>query len=216
MNAIAYGTTNQDDLETVMQSMTDMGETDIELQNEDVTGRDFGNKGNLSINGVKFYDANGNGVQDQDEPGLPGQEVKLVESGKEIATVTTGQDGSYTFSNLVPGTYEVDDPIVVTVTTTIKTVVNVVYKTPEQNISDAQINSQIAAFNKDYRATNPDRNQTPTPWLWEKVVAKAKAVRPLISSGIRRARRASVAKVVTTAWVGRSSTVTELERRLAT
>lgn len=47
---------------------------------------------------------------------------------------------------------------------TIKTVVNVVYKTPDQNISDAQINSQIAALNKDYRATNPDRNQTPTPW----------------------------------------------------
>ena len=46
----------------------------------------------------------------------------------------------------------------------IKTVVNVVYKTPEQNISDAQINSQIAALNKDYRAANPDRNQTPTPW----------------------------------------------------
>jgi len=47
---------------------------------------------------------------------------------------------------------------------TIKTVVNVVYKTPEQNISDAQINSQIAALNKDYRAANPDKNQTPTPW----------------------------------------------------
>src|SRR5215471_8306757 len=46
----------------------------------------------------------------------------------------------------------------------INTVVNVVYKTAEQNISDAQINSQIAALNKDYRATNPDRNQTPTPW----------------------------------------------------
>jgi len=46
----------------------------------------------------------------------------------------------------------------------IKTVVNVVYKTDEQNISDAQINSQIEALNKDYRAINPDRNQTPTPW----------------------------------------------------
>lgn len=46
----------------------------------------------------------------------------------------------------------------------IKTVVNVVYNTAEQNISDAQINSQIAALNKDYRANNPDRNQTPTPW----------------------------------------------------
>jgi hypothetical protein len=47
---------------------------------------------------------------------------------------------------------------------TVKTVVNVVYKTPQQNISDAQIASQIAALNKDYRAANPDRNQTPAPW----------------------------------------------------
>jgi hypothetical protein len=41
---------------------------------------------------------------------------------------------------------------------TLRTVVNVVYKTGQQNESDAQINSQIAALNKDYRATNPDRN----------------------------------------------------------
>ena len=34
---------------------------------------------------------------------IPGQDVKLVENGKEIANVTTGQDGSYTFSNLAPG-----------------------------------------------------------------------------------------------------------------
>ena len=47
---------------------------------------------------------------------------------------------------------------------TIKTVVNVVDKTTDQNISDAQIKSQFKAMNKDFRATNPDRNQTPTPW----------------------------------------------------
>ena len=47
---------------------------------------------------------------------------------------------------------------------TIKTVVHVVYKTDDQNISDAQIKSQIKALNKDFRATNPDRNQTPAPW----------------------------------------------------
>ncbi len=46
----------------------------------------------------------------------------------------------------------------------IKTVVNVVYKTDEQNISDAQIKSQFKAMNKDFRATNPDRNGTPQPW----------------------------------------------------
>jgi hypothetical protein len=47
---------------------------------------------------------------------------------------------------------------------TIKTIVHVVYNTDEQNISDAQINSQIAAMNKDFRATNPDKNQIPAPW----------------------------------------------------
>lgn len=47
---------------------------------------------------------------------------------------------------------------------TVKTVVNVVYRTDEQDVSDGQINSQIKALNKDFRATNPDRNQTPAPW----------------------------------------------------
>ena len=46
----------------------------------------------------------------------------------------------------------------------LKTVVNVVYKTDAHNISDAQIKSQIKALNKDFRATNPDRTQTPAPW----------------------------------------------------
>jgi len=46
----------------------------------------------------------------------------------------------------------------------IKTVVNVVYKTDEQNISDAQIRSQMTAMNKDFRATNPDKSRVPAPW----------------------------------------------------
>ena len=46
----------------------------------------------------------------------------------------------------------------------IKTVVNVVYKTPEQNISAAQIKSQISVLNKDFRATNSDKSQTPLPF----------------------------------------------------
>jgi hypothetical protein len=47
---------------------------------------------------------------------------------------------------------------------TIKTVVNVVYKTADQNISQQQIKSQIAVLNKDFRATNPDKSQTPASW----------------------------------------------------
>jgi len=97
----------------------------IEIKDADISGLDFGNRANLSLSGVKFYDANGNGVQDEDEPGLPGQEVKLAKDGREIASTTTAQDGSYTFTNLAPGTYEVDDPILVTVTTSSKVVVNI-------------------------------------------------------------------------------------------
>lgn len=46
----------------------------------------------------------------------------------------------------------------------IKTVVHVVYKTAQQNISDAQIASQIRALNLDFRAKNPDKSKVPAPW----------------------------------------------------
>ena len=48
---------------------------------------------------------------------------------------------------------------------TIKTVVNVVFNTDEQNISQSQIVSQFTAMNKDFRASNPDKSGTPAPWL---------------------------------------------------
>lgn len=44
---------------------------------------------------------------------------------------------------------------------TIPVVVHVVYKTAAQNISDAQIQSQIDVLNKDYRLLNPDHTGTP-------------------------------------------------------
>lgn len=40
-------------------------------------------------------------------------------------------------------------------------VVNVLYKTNAENISTAQINSQITILNQDFAATNPDYNNTP-------------------------------------------------------
>ncbi len=45
--------------------------------------------------------------------------------------------------------------------TVIPVVVHVVYKTATQNISDAQIQSQIDVLNRDFRKTNPDVNSTP-------------------------------------------------------
>jgi ABC-type taurine transport system substrate-binding protein len=49
--------------------------------------------------------------------------------------------------------------------TRIPVVVHVVWNTPQQNISDAQINSQIEVLNRDFRRTNTDVNNTPAPFL---------------------------------------------------
>ncbi len=47
---------------------------------------------------------------------------------------------------------------------TLPVVVHVVYNTAKENISDAQVQSQITALNRDYSASNPDRTSTPAPW----------------------------------------------------
>jgi hypothetical protein len=47
---------------------------------------------------------------------------------------------------------------------TIPVVVHVVYKTAAENISVAQIKSQINVLNKDYRAKNADKSKVPPVW----------------------------------------------------
>ncbi|MDD1752797.1 MAG: hypothetical protein LUQ38_06900 [Methanotrichaceae archaeon] len=97
----------------------------VELKDADILGKDFGNHGNQSITGKKYYDLNDNGVQDADEPGLPDMEVKLTQNSSVIAVTKTDPEGNYKFTNLVPGTYEIDDPIQITVSNQIVTVINI-------------------------------------------------------------------------------------------
>lgn len=47
---------------------------------------------------------------------------------------------------------------------TIPVVVHVVHRAKEENISDAQVKSQIEALNRDFRAKNSDRKKVPAPW----------------------------------------------------
>ena len=56
--------------------------------------------------------------------------------------------------------------------TTIPVVVHVVYNTPSENISNAQIKSQIAVLNRDFRATNKDKTKVPA--VWRGLVANAR------------------------------------------
>ncbi|MEZ4824697.1 MAG: M43 family zinc metalloprotease [Bacteroidia bacterium] len=48
---------------------------------------------------------------------------------------------------------------------TIPVVIHVVYRSPEENISDAQIRSQIQVLNEDFQRLNADRNNTPAEFL---------------------------------------------------
>jgi protocatechuate 3,4-dioxygenase beta subunit len=61
-----------------------------------------------------FEDSNGNGIQDEGEPGLPDVVIHLVDnSGNRVATTTSDANGEYEFQEIPPGSYsvqvEVDD-----------------------------------------------------------------------------------------------------------
>ncbi|MEW6498431.1 MAG: SdrD B-like domain-containing protein, partial [Cyanobacteriota bacterium] len=67
---------------------------------------------NSQIQGTKWNDLNGNGVQDAGEPGLSGWTIYLdqnnnakLDAGEK--STTTDSDGKYSFTDLAPGTYTV-------------------------------------------------------------------------------------------------------------
>ena len=62
-----------------------------------------------SLGNFVWEDYNNDGVQDPNEPGLQGIEVTLYDANNNpIATTTTGANGEYEFTNLVPGDYFVE------------------------------------------------------------------------------------------------------------
>ncbi|MGL4232412.1 MAG: zinc metalloprotease [Casimicrobium sp.] len=46
----------------------------------------------------------------------------------------------------------------------VEVVVHVLYNAAKENISTAQVKSQLTVLNRDFRATNPDRSKTPAVW----------------------------------------------------
>jgi hypothetical protein len=65
----------------------------------------FDSGGGLSINGIAFYDKNGNGLMEEVEVGLPGWTIRLILEGDEIANTVTDDIGEYSFGDLAPGSY---------------------------------------------------------------------------------------------------------------
>jgi RHS repeat-associated protein len=66
--------------------------------------------GTGAISGAVYDDENGSGQEQSTDPGLLGWTVKLLDSGNNvIATQTTGSTGGYSFLNLTPGNYSVQE-----------------------------------------------------------------------------------------------------------
>ncbi len=75
---------------------------------------DFGSFGLPGrIKGTVFEDMDGDGVQGPGEAGIPGVTIQLWQGGATISTTVTASDGAYTFTNVTPGPYtvqEIDPP----------------------------------------------------------------------------------------------------------
>jgi protocatechuate 3,4-dioxygenase beta subunit/regulation of enolase protein 1 (concanavalin A-like superfamily) len=82
----------------------------VTVEDEDVfLDADFGYRSSAGTIGDRVWnDANGDGVQDGGENGLPGVTVELVDGGGNvIATDVTDGNGNYLFENVAAGTYTV-------------------------------------------------------------------------------------------------------------
>ena len=88
----------------------------IKAETGSVIDVNFGFVKPASVGDYTWMDVNRDGLQDADEPALPGVTVTLMRadgsavtdaSGNPVAAVTTDANGKYVFENLLPGDYKV-------------------------------------------------------------------------------------------------------------
>ncbi len=58
-----------------------------------------------SVGDRVWLDTNGNGLQDDGEPGVPGVTVELRQGSALVGSTTTTDSGFYSFPTVAPGTY---------------------------------------------------------------------------------------------------------------
>ncbi len=79
---------------------------------------------------------------------------------------------------------------------TIPTVVHVVYRSEGENISDAQVKSQIKALNDDFRAKNTDKSKVPA--VWQGLVTDSKIQFALATKSPRGKKTNGITRTATT------------------
>ena len=90
----------------VIDSENTISETD-ENDNDDYEAIEI--KTTATLGDYVWEDLNNNGIQDVGEPGLSGVTVSLYNSDNSLAdSVTTDTNGSYLFTNIIPGDYYVE------------------------------------------------------------------------------------------------------------
>ena len=73
---------------------------------DEMSGVDIGVGTMGRIGDRAWLDVNGNGMQDTDEPSMPGIVIELYQYGELIASTVTNEYGRYGIDNLYPGEYE--------------------------------------------------------------------------------------------------------------
>jgi hypothetical protein len=84
----------------------------VNFAQRNVTGLLFGNRALAgTVSGVKFNDANGNGVRDAEETGLAGVTIRLTDASNAVRTTTTDASGAFSFTNVNAGAYVVSEVV---------------------------------------------------------------------------------------------------------
>ncbi len=73
---------------------------------DELSGMDIGIGALGTIGDRAWLDVNGNGMQDMEEPNMPGIIIELYRNGELVASTTTDLYGRYKFVDLYPGEYE--------------------------------------------------------------------------------------------------------------
>ena len=140
------------------QSYPDSYYTITCYQGELIDTLDFGNYEIVtsSISGMKFYDANNNGIKDDGEPGLPNWKINL--SGMSGGTVITSGSGNYSFTGLWPGNYSVGETPKVGWTQTYPAnfAPHSFYLGPEENKINIDFGNIDSAYLGSYRSFLPE------------------------------------------------------------